>query len=204
MSDHSSRLAAKQPQKPIRRLLIVDRDDAISSQIALAMRARGFAVRIATDRADCSQAIALEPFDCALVDVRLGSESGLEMIGTLHAAQPNARIVVFSGYGNLATVVAAIKAGAADYLLKPSSPDAIEAALISRQEPLPPPIAAPLRAEWVCWEHIRSVFAQSGHNVSETARKLRMHRRTLQRILARGEPREPRAERPIGTATVQG
>lgn len=166
------------------------------------MRARGFTVRIAADSTECRQAIALEAFDHVLIDVRLGTESGLEMIGILHAAQPSARIVVFSGYGNLSTVVAAIKAGAADYLLKPSSPDAIEAALISRQEPLPPPIATPLRAEWVCWEHIRSVFAQSGHNVSETARKLRMHRRTLQRILARGEPHEPRAERPISAAIV--
>jgi len=175
--------------EPIGRLLIVNDDAATSEALGHAMTARGFTVECAPSLAVGLAAIAREAPDYALIDVRLGHESGLALIGALRAAQPDVRIVVFSSYGDLANAVAAIKAGAADYVPKPASPEALEAALLSRREPLPPPIPLPLLADEVRWEHIRSVFTQAGRNVSETARRLRMHRRTLQRILAKGEPR---------------
>ena len=182
MPDASAALACE----PRGRLLIVN--DA-ADELGDAMMARGFVVRCASSVADGLVASAREAPDYALLDVRVGGESGLALIGALRTANPDVRIVIFSSYGDLANAVAAIKAGATDYLTKPASPDAIENALVSSREPLPPPIALPLLADEVRWEHIRSVFTQAGRNVSETARRLRMHRRTLQRILAKGEPR---------------
>ncbi len=172
------------------RLLIVDGDELASRQLASEMQARGFSVRIASSIAASLETIAEGVPDYVLVEILLGKENGLEVVSTVHARHPEARIVLHSSHGTLPIVVAAIKAGAADCLVKPISVDAIEASLLSDQEPLPPPIGQPLAAAWVRWEHIRKVFSQTGSNVSETARRLRMHRRTLQRILAKGEPRD--------------
>src|SRR5581483_10111845 len=169
-------------------LLIVDADAAAARQLALALSARGFTVDVAASVAASLAAIRSAPPDYALVDLRLGLESGLEVVRALSAARPDARIVIFSGYGGLAHTVAAIKAGASDHLPKPASVDAVEAALLSRADPLPPPIALPMEPDRVRWEHVQTIFRQSGCNVSVTARTLRMHRRTLQRILARGAP----------------
>jgi len=178
-------------REPRGQLLIVNDDEAASEELGLLMTARGFSVRIAASVAAGLRTIVHEAPDYALIDIRVGKESGLALVAALRAACPDVRIVIFSSYGDLPNAVAAIKAGAADYLPKPASADALETALLSRREPLPPPIALPLLADEVRWEHIRSVFTQSGRNVSETARRLRMHRRTLQRILAKGDPRRP-------------
>ena len=108
----------------------------------------------------------------------------------IREVSPEARIIVLTGYGNIATAVAAMKAGAVDYLPKPADADAIEAALLAQDRPLPPPPEHPMSADRVRWEHIQRVFEQCDRNVSETARRLNMHRRTLQRILAKHAPRE--------------
>jgi two-component system, response regulator RegA len=125
----------------------------------------------------------------AVVDLRLGDGSGLDVVAALRDARPDSRIVVLTGYGNIATAVAAVKAGAVDYLPKPADADAVEAALLADGRPLPPPPENPMSADRVRWEHIQRVFEQCDRNVSETARRLKMHRRTLQRILNKHAPR---------------
>jgi len=170
------------------RLLIVDADRTAAQELAHALGERGFTVRIAATVAASLEAIQADPPDHALIDLQLGKDSGLEVVRALSAACPETRIVIFSVYGGLAHTVAAIKAGAADHLPRPANLESIEAALLADGEKLPPPIELPMGPERVRWEHVQTVFRQSGGNVSETARNLRMHRRTLQRILARGEP----------------
>jgi two-component system response regulator RegA len=170
-------------------LLIVDADEAASKPLACALSARGFEVRTAATVGAGRQAIEAAAPDYALVELRLGKESGLDIVIALSAARPNTRIVIFSGHGGTAHTVAGIKAGATDHLPKPASIDAIEAALLSDIEPSPRPIEVQMMPERVRWEHVQTIFRQSGRNVSETARTLRMHRRTLQRLLAKGEPR---------------
>ena len=120
----------------------------------------------------------------------LGDGNGLELVGPLRQARPDIRIVVLTGYGNIATAVAAVKEGAVDYLAKPADADAIEQALTAHGRKLPPPPSNPMSADRVRWEHIQRVFEQCDRNVSETARRLNMHRRTLQRILGKHAPRE--------------
>src|SRR5438552_3714676 len=104
-------------------------------------------------------------------------------------ARPGARIVMLTGYGNIATAVAAVKAGALDYLPKPADADAVERALLAQEGETPPPPEDPMSADRVRWEHIQRIFELCDRNVSETARRLKMHRRTLQRILSKHAPR---------------
>ena len=125
----------------------------------------------------------------AVVDMRLEDGNGLEIIKALREARPDIRIVMMTAYGNIATAVAAVKAGAIDYLPKPADADQIYAALTETKNPLPPPPEDPMSADRVRWEHIQRVFEQCNRNVSETARRLKMHRRTLQRILNKHAPR---------------
>ena len=130
-----------------------------------------------------------KPIRYAVIDLKLGSTSGLDLVPTLRAAQPDCRIVMLTGYGNIATAVAAIKAGAVDYLAKPADADEVFAALMAGPEDKAPPPENPMSADRVRWEHIQRVYELCDRNVSETARRLNMHRRTLQRILAKRAPR---------------
>ena len=130
-----------------------------------------------------------QPPAFAVVDLRLGDGSGLEIVAALRKARPTARIVMLTGYGNIATAVAAVKAGAVDYLPKPADVDAIERALLASERRAAAAARAPMSADRVRWEHIQRVFEQCDRNVSETARRLKMHRRTLQRILGKHAPR---------------
>ena len=125
----------------------------------------------------------------AVVDLRLEDGNGLEVVEALRAARDDVRIVMLTGYGNIATAVVAIKAGAVDFLAKPVDAEQFTAALIETERPLPPPPEDPMSADRVRWEHIQRVFEQCNRNVSETARRLKMHRRTLQRILNKHAPR---------------
>jgi len=125
----------------------------------------------------------------AVIDLKLGATSGLDLVPALRAAQPDCRVVMLTGYGNIATAVAAIKAGAVDYLAKPADADDIEAALLAKKAEKPAPPAHPMSADRVRWEHIQRIYELCDRNVSETARRLNMHRRTLQRILAKHSPR---------------
>ncbi|SNT05726.1 two-component system, response regulator RegA [Azospirillum sp. RU38E] len=171
-----------------RSLLIVDDDAPFRIRLARAMERRGFDV-VAVDTVNMGIEVAHESAPrYAVVDLRLGDGSGLDVVKALRDARPDARIVMLTGYGNIATAVAAVKFGAVDYLPKPSDADAVEAALLA-DGPLPPPPESPMSADRVRWEHIQRVFEQCDRNVSETARRLKMHRRTLQRILNKHAPK---------------
>jgi two-component system response regulator RegA len=172
-----------------RTLLLVDDDAPLLNRLARAMEKRGFTVQTAGSVAEGIAAAGAAPPDYAVVDLRLADGSGLDVVAALRSARSDTRIVMLTGYGAIATAVAAVKAGAVDYLPKPADADAIEAALLTRDGEMPPPPELPMSAERVRWEHIQRVFEQCDRNVSETARRLRMHRRTLQRILSKHAPR---------------
>jgi two-component system response regulator RegA len=170
-------------------LLIVDDDAPFRQRLAQAMEKRGFVVVAAESVAAGIEAARARPPAYAVVDLKLGDGNGLEVVKALREVRADTRIVVLTGYANIATAVAAVKTGAVDYLAKPADADAIQAALLAICRPLPPPPEQPMTADRVRWEHIQRVYEQCDHNVSETARRLRMHRRTLQRILAKYAPK---------------
>jgi two-component system response regulator RegA len=172
-----------------RSLLIVDDDAPLCQRLARAMERRGFVVSTADGVAAGVAAALAHPPAFAVVDLRLGDGSGLEIVTALREARPGARIVVLTGYGNIATAVAAVKAGALDYLPKPADADAVERALLAKEGESPEPPEDPMSADRVRWEHIQRIFELCERNVSETARRLKMHRRTLQRILSKHAPR---------------
>ncbi|MEO1639561.1 MAG: ActR/PrrA/RegA family redox response regulator transcription factor [Pseudomonadota bacterium] len=173
---------------PDKSLLLVDDDEAFLRRLAKAMEKRGFEVETA-GTVVAGQAIAkARPPAYAVVDLRLEDGNGLDVVETLRGSRPESRIVVLTGYGAIATAVAAVKIGATDYLAKPA--DATDTnALLARKDELPPPPENPMSADRVRWEHIQRVYELCDRNVSETARRLSMHRRTLQRILAKRSPR---------------
>ena len=172
-----------------RRLLIVDDDATLCQRLARAMEKRGFVVDTAESVAGGVTAAHARLPAFAVLDLRLSDGSGLDIVGALREARPGVRIVMLTGYGNIATAVAAVKAGAIDYLPKPADADAVERALLGGGGALPPPPTDPMSADRVRWEHIQRVFEQCDRNVSETARRLKMHRRTLQRMLSKHAPR---------------
>ncbi|MGE0735636.1 MAG: ActR/PrrA/RegA family redox response regulator transcription factor [Alphaproteobacteria bacterium] len=173
-----------------RTLLICDDDAPLRNRLAQAMQRRGFNVATAGSVAEGIAAVKAQAPALAVIDLRLGDGSGLDVVSAVHQARPDARVIVLTGYGNIATAVAAVKAGALDYLPKPADADQIEAALLNKDRPLPQPPENPMSADRVRWEHIQRVYEQCDRNVSETARRLNMHRRTLQRILNKYAPRE--------------
>ena len=170
-------------------LLIVDDDKPFLDRLARAMEGRGFAVTTANSVAEGLAAVAKTPPAYAVVDMRLGDGSGLEVISALKDRRPDARGVILTGYGNIATAVNAVKIGAIDYLSKPADADEVCAALKAGPGQMPQLPENPMSADRVRWEHIQRVYELCGRNVSETARRLNMHRRTLQRILAKRAPR---------------
>ncbi|MBW0158116.1 ActR/PrrA/RegA family redox response regulator transcription factor [Sedimentimonas flavescens] len=172
-----------------RTLLLVDDDVPFLSRLARAMEKRGFQTETA-ETVSAGKAIAQSrPPAYAVVDLRLEDGNGLDVVEALRERRPDARIVVLTGYGAIATAVAAVKMGATDYLSKPADANDITNALLAKGETLPPPPENPMSADRVRWEHIQRVYELCDRNVSETARRLNMHRRTLQRILAKRSPR---------------
>ncbi|MFD2238887.1 ActR/PrrA/RegA family redox response regulator transcription factor [Aureimonas populi] len=172
-----------------RSLLLVDDDRAFVTRLARAFETRGYPVRAATSVAEGLDAVKHEAPALAVVDMRLEDGNGLQIIEALRAARPDACIVVLTGYGNIATAVTAVKLGAIDYLAKPADVDEIVAALTREGAAPAEPPQNPMSADRVRWEHIQRVYEMCERNVSETARRLSMHRRTLQRILAKRAPR---------------
>lgn len=171
-----------------RSLLLVDDDLPFLNRLARAMEQRGFSVRTAPTIAD-AVALATELAPAyAVLDMRLDDGNGLDVVPVLRNLRDDMRIIMLTGYGNIATAVAAVKAGAVDYLAKPTDADAVEAALLASAGTKPPPPERPMSADRVRWEHIQRVYELCDRNVSETARRLNMHRRTLQRILAKRSP----------------
>jgi two-component system response regulator RegA len=172
-----------------RTLLIVDDDKPFLERLARAMESRGFTVSACGSVAEGLQAIAGSPPAFAVVDMRLGDGNGLDVIMALKQRRPEARAIILTGYGNIATAVNAVKLGAVDYLSKPADADDVVAALLALEGRKADPPEHPMSADRVRWEHIQRIYELCGRNVSETARRLNMHRRTLQRILAKRAPR---------------
>lgn len=176
-------------ETPLMPLLLVDDDAPFRQRLQVMLSRKGFAVTAVGSLAEARiEAARLRPSH-AVVDMRLDDGNGLDMVAELRALSPDIRIVVLTGYGNLATAVAAVKAGAVDYLAKPADPDDIVKALTAGLGERPEPPTEPMSADRVRWEHIQRVYELCDRNVSETARRLKMHRRTLQRILAKRSPR---------------
>ncbi len=170
-------------------LLLVDDDKPFLTRLGRAMETRGFIVRLADTVAEGIAEVRKEAPGYAVVDLRLTDGNGLDVIEALHASRPEARVVVLTGYGNIATAVTAVKLGAIDYLAKPADADAVYGALTGDTDARTALPDNPMSADRVRWEHIQRVFELCSRNVSETARRLNMHRRTLQRILAKRAPK---------------
>lgn len=170
-------------------LLLVDDDKAFLTRLERAMEKRGFAIASAESVSGGLAAVARQAPAFAVIDMRLDDGNGLEVVSALHDKRPDARVVVLTGYGNITTAVTAVKLGAVDYLAKPADADDIVKAFLQSEETKPEPPDNPMSADRVRWEHIQRVYELCDRNVSETARRLNMHRRTLQRILAKRAPR---------------
>jgi two-component system, response regulator RegA len=172
-----------------RSLLIVEDDKLFLARLARAMESRGFKVTTAETVADGLLQVEQNPPAFAVVDMRLGDGNGLDVISALKRRRADARGIVLTGYGNIATAVNAVKLGAVDYLAKPADADDVVNALLATDGKKADPPEHPMSADRVRWEHIQRIYELCGRNVSETARRLNMHRRTLQRILAKRAPK---------------
>jgi two-component system response regulator RegA len=172
-----------------RSLLIVEDDKSFLQRLARAMEGRGFTVTTAESVADGLNQLETMSPAFAVVDMRLEDGNGLEVISALKRRRPDARAIILTGYGNIATAVNAVKLGAVDYLSKPVDADDVVAALLALEGRKAEPPENPMSADRVRWEHIQRIYELCGRNVSETARRLNMHRRTLQRILAKRAPK---------------
>jgi two-component system response regulator RegA len=172
-----------------RSLLLVEDDKPFLTRLARAMESRGFAVDTADSVEDALAKVRLAAPAYAVVDMRLGDGNGLDVVAAIRDKREDARTVILTGYGNIATAVTAVKLGAVDYLSKPADADDVFAALTRTADDKAAPPENPMSADRVRWEHIQRVYEMCDRNVSETARRLNMHRRTLQRILAKRAPR---------------
>ena len=170
-------------------LLILDDDEPFLRRLAKAMEKRGFSVETAGSVAAGGAIATARTPAYAVIDLRLSDGNGLDVVEILRSKRPDCRIVVLTGYGAIATAVAAVKIGATDYLSKPADANDVINALLAKDDELPPPPENPMSADRVRWEHIQRVYELCDRNVSETARRLNMHRRTLQRILAKRSPK---------------
>jgi two-component system, response regulator RegA len=172
-----------------RSLLIVEDDKAFLERLARAMESRGFLVTTSETVAEGIARIGRSAPAFAVVDLRLGDGNGLDVVEALKSKRPDARVIVLTGYGNIATAVTAVKLGAVDYLAKPADADDVVNALLATGAGKVELPQNPMSADRVRWEHIQRIYEMCNRNVSETARRLNMHRRTLQRILAKRAPR---------------
>ena len=172
-----------------RSLLLVDDDKPFLTRLSRAMEARGFIVRLAGSVSEGLAEIGTSAPAFAVIDMRLADGNGLDVISELKAKRPDARAIILTGYGNIVTAVTAVKLGAFDYLAKPADADEIYSALMATRHDKAELPENPMSADRVRWEHIQRIYELCDRNVSETARRLNMHRRTLQRILAKRAPR---------------
>ena len=170
-------------------LLLVDDESPFRERLARAMEKKGFQVSQAEGVQKGIEFVKSKKPGFAVVDLRLGDGNGLEVVKEIQSSNSKSRVVMLTGYGNIPTAVAAIKQGAIDYLAKPADADDVERALLDYPNSKAAPPENPMSADRVKWEHIHRVFELCNRNVSETARRLKMHRRTLQRILSKRSPR---------------
>jgi two-component system response regulator RegA len=174
------------------RVVLIDDDAVFSAVLARALGARGFVVDVANDGQRALALVREHAPDFAVLDLKLGAESGLALIPQLLAARAQLRILLLTGYASIATAVEAIKRGAHDYLAKPVDADQVVQALLgvaAEESDATPTLHTPAlkRLEW---EHIQRVLAECDNNISEAARRLGLHRRTLQRKLSKRPVRE--------------
>ncbi|MDQ0465685.1 two-component system response regulator RegA [Caulobacter ginsengisoli] len=174
---------------PDRSLLVLDDDAPLRTRLGRALEQRGFEVTLAGGVAEALGAVRAHAPAFAVLDMRLDDGTGLKVVQAIRDARPESKVIMLTGYGNIATAVAAVKAGAVDYLSKPADADDVVRALLAQGGASAAPPENPMSADRVRWEHIQRVYELCNHNVSETARRLSMHRRTLQRILAKRAPR---------------
>ena len=184
MTDLSADVAALSDKT----LLVLDDDAPLRTRLGRALEQRGFEPTLVGSVSEALAAVRAHAPAFAVLDMRLEDGTGLKVVEAVRDARPDAKIIMLTGYGNIATAVQAVKAGAVDYLSKPADADDVVRALLARDDGPAPP-ENPMSADRVRWEHIQRVYELCGHNVSETARRLNMHRRTLQRILAKRAPR---------------
>lgn len=170
-------------------LLIVDDDRPFLNRLARAMESRGFVVKTAESVSEGLSEVRNTAPAYAVIDMRLNDGNGLDVIEAIRVRKPDCKAIVLTGYGNIATAVTAVKLGAIDYLAKPADADEVFAALVRKPHDRAEPPENPMSADRVRWEHIQRVYELCDRNVSETARRLNMHRRTLQRILAKRAPK---------------
>ena len=189
LADRVSNQAAHIQIHSERTVLLVEDDRSFLQRLAKALEGRGFEVRTAESVAEGLVQVERDAPAYAVVDMRLGDGNGLDVISALKRRRPEARGIILTGYANIATAVTAVKLGAVDYLAKPVDADDVVAALLSQGDGKITPPENPMSADRVRWEHIQRIYEMCGRNVSETARRLNMHRRTLQRILAKHAPR---------------
>ena len=189
VTSETANAAVKQKIPSERSLLIVEDDHSFLQRLAKALEQRGFVVATAESVADGLLEVERSAPAFAVVDMRLADGNGLDVISALKRRRPDARGIILTGYGNIATAVNAVKLGAVDYLAKPVDADDVVAALLAQDNARIEPPENPMSADRVRWEHIQRIYELCGRNVSETARRLNMHRRTLQRILAKRAPR---------------
>ena len=185
MTDLSADIAAL----PDKSLLVLDDDAPLRTRLGRALEQRGFEPVLVGSVSEALAAVKAHPPAYAVLDMRLEDGTGLKVVEAVRDARADAKVIMLTGYGNIATAVAAVKSGAIDYLSKPADADDVARALLASKDQSPPPPENPMSADRVRWEHIQRVYELCGHNVSETARRLNMHRRTLQRILAKRAPR---------------
>lgn len=171
------------------RLMVLDDNEPFRIRLGRALEKRGFEPVLVGSIAEATAMVKSNPPAFAVLDMRLEDGNGLDIVALLHEYRPDCRMVMLTGYGNLATAVAAVKGGAVDYLAKPADADDVVKALMAKPDESPAPPDNPMSADRVRWEHIQRVYELCDNNVSETARRLGMHRRTLQRILAKRAPR---------------
>ena len=174
---------------PDKSLLLLDDDAPLRTRLGRALETRGFEATLVASIAEALAAVKASPPAFAVLDMRLEDGNGLQVVEAIHSARPDSRVIMLTGYGAISTAVAAVKAGAVDSLPKPADADDVLRALLARRDEAAAPPENPMSADRVRWEHIQRVYELCGHNVSETARRLNMHRRTLQRILAKRAPR---------------
>jgi two-component system response regulator RegA len=174
---------------PDNSLLLVDDDGPFIRRMARAMEQRGFEVTIAESVTEGIAKGKAQPPRYAVIDLRLGDGNGLDVVEAIRASRDDTTIIMLTGYGNIATAVTAVKLGALDYLAKPADADDVFNALIQRNGDKSELPENPMSADRVRWEHIQRIYEMCDRNVSETARRLNMHRRTLQRILAKRAPK---------------
>tara|TARA_B100000029_G_scaffold19387_1_gene19429 strand:+ start:3058 stop:3624 length:567 start_codon:yes stop_codon:yes gene_type:complete len=170
-------------------LLIVEDDNPFRERLARSMKKKGFEVLQAESVKKGIEVAKIHKPGFAVVDLRLVDGNGLDVVKEIQKLNISSRIIMLTGYGNIPTAISAIKEGAIDYLAKPADAEDVENALLADPSTKAIPPENPMSADRVKWEHIHRVFELCNRNVSETARRLKMHRRTLQRILSKKSPR---------------